>query len=198
MSRVTAAIVIALFALLAGPPAFAQDFVTQAEEGFVLAINESRAEAGLEPLVLNEGVRDVARPWAVVMADANDLHHNPDYASQYEGEWVRMGENVGVSRGLTNVDAMVASLHQAFMNSTGHRRNILGSYNQVGIGVVQRGSTFWVTVNFLEGPMEDTAPEAEAQEPAPSNEESFAADDTNQSPEPGAPYHRRGRTRRAA
>jgi hypothetical protein len=42
-------------------------------------------------------------------------------------------------------------LHLAFMNSTGHRANILDTaYTHVGLGVVVEGSTIWVAQVFMQ------------------------------------------------
>jgi hypothetical protein len=35
------------------------------------------------------------------------------------------------------------------MNSSGHRANILGDYNYVGVGVASDGDVLWVTVIFM-------------------------------------------------
>lgn len=73
-----------------------------------------------------------------------------------------MAENVGYATWPGgSMTVVVPHLHQAFMDSPGHRANILGDYNQVGIGVVVDGDTTWVTVNFLQGPLsaESTPPD---------------------------------------
>lgn len=144
----------------------ADTFIVQAEDLFLTGINAAREAEGLTPVVQNHELRDVARGWAQSMATADTLSHNPSYSTQYSGEWSGMAENVGVSRGRTDVERVVASLDEAFLNSPGHRRNIMGDFNQVGIGVVANGTSFWVTVNFLQGPV-----------PAQPVEESFASDD---------------------
>jgi len=45
----------------------------------------------------------------------------------------------------------VAALHQAFWNSPGHRANMLGDYNRVGVGVVN-SDRLWVTFTFVKAP----------------------------------------------
>ena len=145
-------------------PAAAAEVVPGTEAAFVDAINASRAGHGLDPLHPNEELRDVARTWSVAMDAADILSHNPGYAEEYTGDWERMGENVGVATVPGAPSARVVEvLHEAFMDSPGHRANILGDYNQVGVGVLVDGDTTWVTVNFLDGPL--PAP-AEADDPA--------------------------------
>lgn len=135
-------------------PAAASSVVADAEAGFLAAINAARAAEGLEALAVNDELAGIARTWAGAMDAADRMSHNLHYAAQYSGDWNRMGENVGYATwpgGST--EEVVARLHQAFMGSPGHRANIMGGYNQVGIGVVVGGDTTWVTVNFLDGPM---------------------------------------------
>ena len=121
-----------------------------AELAFSRRINASRDRAGLGPLAVNLALTGVARAWSDRMAGAGKMSHNPQVANQVEGDWTRLGENVGFSSrtGATTTE-FVDRLHVAFMESPGHRANIMGDYNQVGIGVRMTGDTMWVTVNFM-------------------------------------------------
>ncbi len=76
------------------------------------------------------------------MAATNTLAHNPLLAQQVTTPWTRLGENVGYG-------GDEASLFQAFVNSSAHRANLLGSYNAVGIGEVWSGGSLWTTHVFL-------------------------------------------------
>lgn len=118
------------------------------EREFLSILNQERRDRGLAALVEDPSMASVAREWSSTMSTSH-LHHRPDLREQVERrvttEWRRIGENVG--RG-----GSVARLHQAFMDSPGHFDNIVGPYNRLGVGVVQSGSTIWVTFNFLDGP----------------------------------------------
>ncbi len=132
------------------------------EGEFLAHLNAERKAAGLNELTVHWDLLDDARAHSQVMMDGNHLHHNPDLGSVTD-RWWRLGENVGVGP-----DAEI--LHQAFMNSEGHRRNILGEWDYVGIGVRQESEyKIWVTVVFMEAwPGEEPAPEPEPRaEPAP-------------------------------
>lgn len=138
----------------AATEAEAQSPTAEAEEGFASAVNASRDAEGLGPLAVNAPLAEIARAWSGEMDAADRMSHNPHYAAQYPGGWTRMGENVGYATWPgAPVSQVVSHLHQAFMDSPGHRANILGDYNQVGVGVVIDGDTVWVTVNFLQGPL---------------------------------------------
>ncbi len=130
---------------------WASDRTHAAEElSFASKINAERAERGLNRLTVNLQLTGVARAWADVMAGDGAIAHNPRLGSQVEGDWTRLGENVGYSsRANTSGEEFVRRLHVAFMESPGHRANVLGEYNQVGVGVRMTGNTMWVTVNFM-------------------------------------------------
>lgn len=114
------------------------------EDHFFGLLNEARRRDGLKPLQRREGVNNVAREWGHVMAVDNKLKHRPSLSTPFNGNWRRLAENVGVG-------FSVDSLHQGFMNSPGHRRNILGDYDYVGIGVALSGTRAWVAFNFVKG-----------------------------------------------
>ncbi len=91
--------------------------------------------------------------------------------------WTRAAENVGVSTysaGCTAADARssilsaTSGLHDAFVRSAGHYANMVGDYNQVGIGVHITDRKLWVTVRFAKG----TLPKA----PAPAYSSAQLAD----------------------
>ena len=112
-------------------------------EGTLLArINNSRANAGLAPVEMYWDLTDDARAHSGAMMQAGYIYHNPAL-SGVTGVWEKLGENVGVG-----LDAN--SLHDAFMASSGHRANILGDYNYVGVGTkTSDDGLLWVTVIFM-------------------------------------------------
>lgn len=114
------------------------------EERFLDLLNDSRNREGLSSLRRVEGVDNVAREWAHVMAVDNELKHRPSLRTPFDGDWRGLGENVGVG-------FSAESLHQAFLDSPGHRANIMGDFDYVGIGVALAGTRTWVAFNFVRG-----------------------------------------------
>ncbi len=114
-----------------------------AEAQFLSLINGERTSRGLNALTLRGEVVPVARNWTNKLIGDQALSHNPSLANQMPADWISIGENVGFG-------STVEGLHSAFMNSAGHRANILGDFHQAGIGVDrdERGR-MWVTVNFM-------------------------------------------------
>lgn len=114
------------------------------EAGFLAEINSTRSANGLGALAVDGGLRSHARNHTQDMMDAGNIYHSSSGELQAAAGsgWSKLGENVG--RG-----GSVSSLHQAFMNSSGHRQNILGDYNYVGIGTGTSGGVLYVTVVFM-------------------------------------------------
>jgi hypothetical protein len=167
-------LVAAASGLVAGAaPAAAATTDGAAETELVRLTNDDRAAAGLAALAHDPAASDVARAWATSMADRGELQHNPDVVAQVEAavtpDWARIGENVGYG-------PRPGAIQDAFMASAGHRDNVLGRYNRVGVGAVRdEGGVLWVAVVFLEGPAIGTAAPAPSAPWAPfASPEAFA------------------------
>jgi len=101
------------------------------------AVNQDRKRRGLQPLRWDNGAAALARAHSQDMADNNFLgHRSPttgmagDRFERGGVEVIRLRENVG--RGYGPV-----TIHQALMNSPGHRINVLAEdVPRVGIGAV--------------------------------------------------------------
>lgn len=138
--------------------AAAADSGTESE--FLALINSTRADTGLAPLEVNGGLQAHARNHTQDMVAAGDIYHSTDaeLAAAGGSGWSRIGENVG--RGQSP-----SSLHSAFMASPGHKANILGDYNYVGIGTDSAEGYLYVTVVFMEKG-ETAPPTTEAPQPS--------------------------------
>ncbi len=109
---------------------------------FYSLINSARASAGLPGLAPAGDLASIAQSWSQNMAAQQKLYHNPSLGSQVTNfTWA--AENVGY--GPTE-----QAIHDAFMNSSGHRANILSSKpNQVGVGIATSADgRIWVTEVF--------------------------------------------------
>jgi hypothetical protein len=104
-------------------------------------VNQARAQAGLGSLEAHPGLEAIAQAQADRMAARDAIYHNPNLKSDADAagvNWELIGENVGVG-------PSVADVHQAFMNSPGHRENIVyPDYNAIGVGIAaaKDGSVF--------------------------------------------------------
>lgn len=142
------------------------DGVTAEEMDLIARTNAERTARGLNALVLDPLLTATARGHSLEMC-ARDYfdHHSPTpgiatpmdrYLSALHGlgdptpRYVLVGENIFFCSATTAI-YNGAYGHQAFMNSPGHRANILeGRFTKIGIGVYRDAAgRFWITEMFL-------------------------------------------------
>ena len=118
--------------------------VASFESEVVRLVNEIRAQNGLKPLTANWELSRVARYKSEDMAsDGYFSHTSPTYGSPFQMitafglSYRTAGENI--ARGQQTPQDVV----NAWMNSSGHRANILSSaYTQIGVGYCPDGR-YW-------------------------------------------------------
>lgn len=118
--------------------------VTAFEAEVIRLVNEIRAKNGLNALSANWELSRVARYKSQDMVDNRYFSHtSPTYGSPFQMirnfgiSYRTAGENIAY--GYSTPQAVV----NAWMNSSGHRANILNSsYTQIGVGYVAQGS-YW-------------------------------------------------------
>lgn len=103
-------------------------------------INQTRRAHGRSQLGMNLELTRKAQGWAEHLAARCTLQHS-NLASGIGYSWRALGENVGYGGSISQV-------HDAYMNSPGHRANILDRrWNYMGTGVANGcGRTFTVQV----------------------------------------------------
>ncbi|MBP3313755.1 MAG: hypothetical protein J6K84_03760 [Oscillospiraceae bacterium] len=107
-------------------------------------VNIERAKVGLKPLTLDESLSWKARVKSEDMAKNNYFSHNsPTYGTPFEMmqsmgiSYRTAGENIAM--GQSTPEAVV----EAWMNSEGHRKNILSpSFTHLGVGYIADGN-YW-------------------------------------------------------
>lgn len=153
--------------------------ITQLEKKIHYLINKERAKKGLSALLLNESLRKVARKYSEDMVERKFFSHNdPDgrsFYDRYKAEGIECRIRAGniTSLGAENIaqdnlyssyfhkdgekifnwnteDEIAGSVVKRWMNSKGHRANILTPYfKQQGIGVAfSEDGKAYVTENF--------------------------------------------------
>ena len=115
-------------------------------------LNAERASEGLPPLTEDAALTARATAWSQVMAEEERAFHSPG----------AVRENVG--RGPS-----VSSIHAALMSSPGHRAHIMNpEHTRVGIGIVERDGTIYITQLFERAPAPPPPPKPEPKpEPPP-------------------------------
>jgi uncharacterized protein YkwD len=113
------------------------------------AMNQDRAANGLPRLTWSPKLSVLAMDWANQMARDNTLYHQNLSAvlqrSDYTEFWT-LGENILVGP----AGMPISQMESVWMNSPGHRANILSSnYNVVGLAFVNGSDgRLWVAVDF--------------------------------------------------
>ncbi len=119
----------------------AEDGISAYEMEVLRLVNAERAKQGLSALTYSKELSDGAREKSLDMKQKGYFSHtSPTYGSPFDQMKARgityrsAGENIAM--GYATPEAVV----NAWMNSEGHRANILSSkYTQIGIGYVKEG-----------------------------------------------------------
>ncbi|MFD9391679.1 sigma-70 family RNA polymerase sigma factor [Streptomyces sp. NPDC060000] len=116
----------------------------------IALVNEERAKAGCGPLTEDPQLRDSAQGHSDDMAARDFFDHvNPDGADPGQRitaagyRWSTYGENI--AKGQQTASSVMTS----WMNSEGHRANILNcSFKNIGVGIHDGAGGPWWTQNF--------------------------------------------------
>lgn len=120
------------------------DAVLSYENEVIRLVNEIRAENGLKPLTANWELSRIARYKSEDMSDNRYFSHtSPTYGTPFQMirafglSYRSAGENIAYGQ------KTPAAVVNAWMNSSGHRANILNaSYTQIGVGYCASGN-YW-------------------------------------------------------
>jgi len=117
------------------------------EKEVIRLVNVERAKYGLKPLAENWELSRVARYKSNDMADRRYFSHtSPTYGSPFTMmknfgiRYTSAGENIAMGQ------KSAAEVMNGWMNSSGHRQNILNpNYTQIGVGyaVNSKGTPYW-------------------------------------------------------
>jgi uncharacterized protein YkwD len=138
-----------LATLVPAPPADAARLRTGQEQAIESRLfdrhNVARSDPGAfgyaslgtrSPFRWAEDMAEVARAWSDEMARTGNFRHNPNFSTQVK-HWTLVGENIAVVSVSGRTDRQIADvMMQLWMDSQGHRTNIMNPrFTQVGIGV---------------------------------------------------------------
>jgi uncharacterized protein YkwD len=133
-------------------------FSSSDEQALFALTNQARASAGLSTLKWDSTLASIARWRSQDMIDNNYFSHTiPGVGTVFDEMTSRgycykvAGENIGWNSGYPD-DSATAQIQQMFMNSPGHRANILNSvWNVAGVGAYKGadGKDMW-TVLFAD------------------------------------------------
>ncbi len=143
----TAAVIVATSLFL--PVVWAHENPSAPEKILFDSVNRERKAVGLAPLRWDDALADAARRHAENMSQHNAISHQfpgeDDFsrrASEAGAHFSAVAENVAVGQ-----DA--GQIHQAWMGSPGHRRNVLDpNMDSLGVAVVARDGQLFAVEDF--------------------------------------------------
>ncbi len=160
-ARIIRILVAAIAAILCMAIAQSGHAATSLESQSLGLVNQARAANGLSALHTNAALDQIATQHAAEMVQRNEIFHYMDIGNRADAagvHWTDIGENVGVGPSVQDVQ-------NAFMQSPGHRQNILyAPYNLIGVGVaVAKDGSVFVAHEFATVPATSApAPAAES------------------------------------
>ncbi|MBS0634210.1 MAG: CAP domain-containing protein [Verrucomicrobia bacterium] len=140
--------VIILLMLICSPCLFASQMSDEAI--LIELVNKERTKKGLKPLKELSEISKVARKHSQNMADKKVSFGHDGFDARFEEVQKigvrRFGENVAYSY---NIKDPLEAAVKGWMKSEGHRENILGDYEETGMGIAyDKKGTFYVTQLF--------------------------------------------------
>ncbi|WP_172676203.1 CAP domain-containing protein, partial [Clostridium disporicum] len=131
-------------------------FMAQVEQAIFNKVNEERAKAGVAPLTYNTTMEKYARIKSQDMGDNNYLSHTDLSGNcittkmKADGVTYRAwGENIAYIGGVSDPTALANQFMTNWMNSQGHRENILSTnFSSIGVGVYKIGNKVYATQEF--------------------------------------------------
>ena len=133
------------------PPSEEPSITPSVESEIHRLVNEERTKAGLQPLHWSEQLAEIAEQHSTDMRDKNYFSHG-NFVERIRTVCGGVaGENIFYGFG-TDPTAIAKSAVSAWMNSSGHRANILASvYHSEGVGIaISENNKVYVTQDFCQ------------------------------------------------
>ena len=136
--------------------AVSDKFMAEVEQAIFNKVNEERIKAGVAPLTYNTTMEKYARIKSQDMGDNNYFSHEDLrgnlITTQMKNDGVTYrawGENIAYIGGVSDPSALAEKFMTNWMNSSGHRANILSSnFSSIGVGVYKIGNKVYATQEF--------------------------------------------------
>lgn len=125
-----------------------QNLRSQAEQLFALA-NQARAAQGAGPLKWDAGLAAAALAHCQRMAAEGPISHRYGGEADLAERAGKAGAHFSLIEENVALGSQVAGIHDGWMNSPGHRANLLNaSVDRVGIAVVAGGGVFYAVADY--------------------------------------------------
>lgn len=136
--------------------AVSDKFMAEVEQAIFNKVNEERTKAGVAPLTYNTTMEKYARIKSQDMGYNNYFSHT-DLSGNYITTKMKAdgvtynawGENIAYISGVTDPTALANQFMTNWMNSQGHKENILSTkFSSIGVGVYKIGNKVYATQEF--------------------------------------------------
>lgn len=132
------------------------NYISEIEQAIFQRVNAERSAAGLPALSYNNTMEHYARIKSKDMGDNGYFSHEDKQGNlitaQMKADGVSYrawGENIAYIQGINSNSALATKFMDNWMNSSGHRTNILSTnFSSIGIGVYKIGNTYYATQEF--------------------------------------------------
>lgn len=132
------------------------NYIAEIEQAIFQRVNQERAAIGLPALSYNTTMEHYARIKSKDMADNGYFSHEDLKGNliteQMKADGVSYkawGENIAYIQGIDDNSVLATKFMDNWMNSSGHRANILSTnFSSIGIGVYKIGNTYYATQEF--------------------------------------------------
>lgn len=132
------------------------DFLSEVEKLIYRRVNDERSKNGRSPLTYNNSMENYARIKSKDMGDKGYFNHKDlegklitERMKQDGVNYSAWAENIAFLSGYIDNKSIADEFMNNWMNSQGHRENILSNnYNSIGIGVYKIGNSIYATQEF--------------------------------------------------
>lgn len=132
------------------------EFVCDVEAHIARLTNEYRQSQGRAALVHDQKMSYVSRLWSAEQARTGQISHAWFSNGRWRQEYVRefgeqprlTAENVAMNSGSGTAVQVASRFVNQWINSSGHRANMLSGHKTIGVGVARRGNAWYSTQNF--------------------------------------------------
>lgn len=132
-------------------------YISEIEQMIFSKVNEERSKAGVAPLSYNNTMQKYARIKSKDMGDRKYFSHEDPSGQLITAKmkadgvsYSAWGENIAYIGGQSGNASLANQFMTNWMNSAGHRKNILSSnFKSIGVGVYKIGNTYYATQEFM-------------------------------------------------
>ncbi|WP_119079679.1 CAP domain-containing protein [Chitinophaga alhagiae] len=123
------------------------------EEDILYYVNKYRKSKGLPALKMNETINVEARSHSKAMANGRTGFGHDGFESRVDDISKKLGRVSGAAENVAYGNLSAEAVVDGWIKSPGHRRNMLGNFNLIGIGAARgKGNIVYFTQIFINKP----------------------------------------------